>query len=256
MKVSGDIILIVVLAVFAFCQADNVNAKIRKLVLLGDSLMANPYNDFALADKIQAKLVNNETLLILNGGIGGNTIEEILRRTRLTLGLYDVQPHDFVLLFWDSDCSDIDEYSMTPEQKTELRAAYMLHVQQTIEIIREFTMYVSIAGPELLGEGPQSDPSFSCGHWEHKTEMLEDYRNMTHTVANTAGVRYMDMRGAFLSKLPSNWMSCSGALTVDGEHPNDAGADLEASIFAEVLNEWLAPSVSTRASSTKFDEEN
>jgi hypothetical protein len=162
MKVSGYINLILVLAFFAFCHADNVNAKKRKLVLLGDSLMANPYNDFALADKIQAKLVNNETLLILNGGIGGNTIEEILRRTRLTLGLYDVQPQDFVLLFWDSDCSDIDEYSMTPEEKTELRAAYMLHVQQTIEIIREFTMYVSIAGPELLVIKTRIQVVYSC----------------------------------------------------------------------------------------------
>ena len=148
MKFISHKILLVALAFFAFCHAADV--KKRKLVLLGDSLMSYPYRDFALAEKIQSKLITNETLLILNGGVGGDTIEDILRRTRSTLGLYNVQPQDFVLLFWDSDCSDIDEYSMSPEEKAELRAAYMLHVQQTIDIIREFTMYVSIAGPELL----------------------------------------------------------------------------------------------------------
>jgi len=72
-----------------------------------------------------------------------------------------------------------------------------------------------------------------------KVGMLNDYRNMTREVTESNKLKYMDMRQAFLDRIPAGYSQCSGTVTVDGEHPNDAGAQVEATLFAETLNEWL-----------------
>jgi hypothetical protein len=46
-------------------------------------------------------------------------------------------------------------------------------------------------------------------------------------------------RQAFLDKIPVDWSSCSGLLTNDGEHPNEAGSVVEASALASILNLWM-----------------
>ena len=72
------------------------------------------------------------------------------------------------ILFWDSDCSNIDESTMTPAQVAELRANYSLHVYQTIELVVDAGSLLAVAGPELLGEGPIGlQPRF-----QNKTDML------------------------------------------------------------------------------------
>jgi hypothetical protein len=46
---------------------------------------------------------------------------------------------------------------------------------------------MAVAGPELLGEGPVGLPS----RFANKTQMLDDYRDMTRTAALSLGVPYI-----------------------------------------------------------------
>jgi hypothetical protein len=122
----------------------------RKVVLLGDSLISFPFSSNNLEEKIQANIHSNETLLYINAGNAGEKIESIMLRSQQVLLSNKITERDFVILYWDSDCSDIDEYSMGAWDVMLLRARYLKHIQETLDIIRQFTSYVAVAGPTLL----------------------------------------------------------------------------------------------------------
>jgi hypothetical protein len=47
------------------------------------------------------------------------------------------------------------------------------------------------------------------------------------------------MRDAFLEAIPWWWKVARGWVTVDGEHPNDRGTEIEAKLFGNMINYWL-----------------
>ena len=205
------------------------------VVLLGDSLINRPFEMFNLS-----QLLTNLTepppgtnLVFVNSGDNGQEIKDIYARTAAVLAQY--APVWGVVLFWDSDCSNIDESVLTPQQVAALRANYSANLLATERLVLAATPRLAVAGPELLGEGPLGLP----GRFANKTQMLDDYRVLTRAAADEVGVPYIDMRQAFLDDIPAWWLIYAGWVTIDGEHPNDRGTKIEAELFATTINGWL-----------------
>lgn len=202
----------------------------RTVVLLGDSLINHPWQQFNLSSKLDAMV--NQPINWINSGNNGEEIASIEARTAAVLAQY--QPWA-VILFWDSDCSNVNESALTPAEVVALRANYTSNLVSTIKTVLTYGAKMAVAGPELLGEGPVGLPS----RFANKTQMLDDYRDMTRSAALSLGVPYIDMRQAFLNALPAWWFPYCCRVTKDGEHPNDLGTDIEATAFSQVVNIWL-----------------
>ena len=69
--------------------------------------------------------------------------------------------------------------------------------------------------------------------------MLDDYRNMTRDIAVSRGAEYVDVRQAFQNEIPEDWIFYKGIVTCDGEHENEYGTEIVASLFATSLQKWL-----------------
>ena len=95
-----------------------------------------------------------------------------------------------------------------------------------------------MGGPYLLGEGSVGIPARFC----HKTQMLNDYRDMTRMICLEYKVNFMDMRKLALAAIPFYWVYYKGYLTVDGEHENDRGTALVAKEFSRVIKMWFSHS--------------
>lgn len=103
--------------------------------------------------------------------------------------------------------------------------------------------YVALAGVGVLGEGkklfaPHSD------RFIQKESMLNTYNKFNENIANTMGVPFIDVRKAFLSKVPFYQLCYKHCVTYDGEHENNRGADIVAKLFADSLSYWLTSSSS------------
>ena len=222
------------IALVVDCDAVN-----RTVLLLGDSLINRPYNEHNLSGII-ASLVDlppGDSIEYINAGNNGNEIADILARTPQALATYTPWA---TILFWDSDCSNIDESTMTPAQVAQLRQNYTDNVMRVISLVVASKSKLAVAGPELLGEGPLFLPP----RFANKTGMLDAYRVLTRNATEQfAHVPYIDMRFAFMAVLPLGWNAAGPYccyVTIDGEHPNPTGTAIEAQLFAEQINAWLA----------------
>jgi lysophospholipase L1-like esterase len=210
-------------------------AATLNVVLLGDSLINRPTEMFNLT-QLLATLTEpppNTTLNFINSGDNGQEIKDILARTEAVMQQY--APVWGTILFWDSDCSNIDESKLTPAEVDQLRANYSANLLATEKIILSHTPRLAVAGPELLGEGPLGLPD----RFANKTQMLDDYRLLTRAAADAVDVPYIDMRAAFMAEIPDWWLIYAGWVTIDGEHPNARGTQIEAELFATTINVWL-----------------
>ena len=183
--------------------------------------------------------------------MNGDTISAILNRVDSVLA--EIQPQA-VILFWDSDCSDIDEEHLNPKEKQALRETYRSNLLAVSSKILAQGSLLAIAGPELLGEGPKMLDSYWYQHrhgtYLSKTAMLNDYRVINEEVAlQLKSVPYIDIRKAFLDAIPE-WSYNSGCVTLDGEHPNNFGAIIEANLFSYIINQWLRLSRPTMCNNT------
>jgi len=205
------------------------------VVLLGDSLINRPFEMFNLSQLLTdlTEPAPNVTLHFINAGNNGEEIHNIYERTAAVLAAN--APVWAVILFWDSDCSNVDESLLTPAQVAQLRANYSATLLATERLVLAATPRLAVAGPELLGEGPLFLPA----RFANKTAMLDDYRVLTRDAAAAVGVPYIDMRAAFLAEIPPWWLIYAGWCTIDGEHPNDRGTQIEAELFATTINGWL-----------------
>ena len=201
-----------------------------KVAFIGDSLINRPYLKYNLTDKIQA-LLPDLKLSISNYASDGSVIKNIKNSLNQML----ISKPDAVLLFWDSDCSDVDESSMSYPEVMELRANYTRNLEEVIEHVLTAKVFLAIAGPGVLGEASLGKPSRFWG----KTNMLNDYREINRVVAGKYDIPYIDVREAFLRAIPSSqWWYC-GFVTVDGEHLNERGTTIVSLLFAETIKNWF-----------------
>ena len=63
----------------------------------------------------------SETIQVVDAGINGNRIADI--RERLDRDVLDLLP-GAVVLYWDSDVSDVDETTLKPDKVRQLRVVY------------------------------------------------------------------------------------------------------------------------------------
>lgn len=211
----------------------------KTIVLLGDSLVNRPYIYHDMKNKIMKFLIsrfitiNDNDISILNYGIDGNKIFEIFRRTENML--VEANP-DAVILYWDSDISDIDESILSNDEISALRSFFYQNVTMTCEMILKFKANISlaVAGPSVLGEGGLLPLKY-----QNKISMLNDYRNINQRVCSELGIPYIDMRSGFLNDIGNSYYYFKYFHTVDGEHPNDRGTLVESSLFASQINFWM-----------------
>lgn len=200
------------------------------VALIGDSLISRAYRDFDLTGKVEA-LLPDYKLTFSNYAFSGARILDV-KTSQIDQAL-ETNP-DIVLLFWDSDCSDVNERNMTLLQTHELRKSYTSNLEYVIKAVLNTGAYIAVGGPEVLGEGPIKPRRF----WG-KNPMLDDYRQINIDVTNSLKVYYMDIRQAFLDIIPFWWLFNSKYLTVDGEHENSRGTEIVASFFADAILNFI-----------------
>ena len=204
------------------------------VALIGDSLWHKPCGSFDLIGKLNA-LLPDYNIIFHDYGSNGAKIQDIY--SKLVTDVIHTKP-DAYLLFWDSDVSDINEQEMTEDQITQIRMDYTNTLNKLVETILETNSYLAIGGPEILGEGWLGKPQY---FW-FKREMLDDYREINRNVASAYNVPYVDIRQAFLDAIPHWHIYYKNYLTTDGEHENEAGTNIIASMFAmfaSALAKWL-----------------
>jgi hypothetical protein len=110
------------------------------VVLLGDSLVT---------EDLFPTLINgylpNYKLKVSASGMPGNRIHDIKARLNDVLK----QKPDGVILLWDSDCSDVDEWALKQSKINILRESYRTNVTSVASAILKSGAYVAIAGEEL-----------------------------------------------------------------------------------------------------------
>lgn len=211
----------------------------KNVVFLGDSMIHKPTRWHGLFHKIQDLLItstvyNNVTKVnLIDEGQTAATIDKIFKR--LSQVFQSHCPIAAVILFWDSDVSDVKEYGLSSEEIEKIRFQYLETLNSTISIILQTGASLAISGPGTLGEGKKY---FLPKKWKYKHGMLEDYHKITQNIATQFGIPYLDMRKSFFND-EGRYFIYSAFDTIDGEHPNQRGTLLQASIFAAQINAWL-----------------
>jgi hypothetical protein len=188
--------------------------KTYKVVLLGDSLIGKPFERFQLDQKIKAYLprYNLDIIRCAENGARIAGIRDII----MPECALPATP-DAVILFWDSDCSDVNEDEMDSEGVKDTRAAYYSGVVATINQLTQTGAFVAIASPGVLGEGAKLFAP-KQQRFQNKEEMLDDYSEMNKQVANVFDIPFIDIRAAFMAYVPAYQLCYSLCVTTDGEH--------------------------------------
>ncbi len=204
-----------------------------RIVFVGDSLVHRSAVDYGMLDAIRDSLAArhpSRSFEVVDAGANGDRIVDIRRRLdEDVLGLHP----DAVVLYWDSDVSDVDESGMSPEGVRHLREAYEQAVAAVLQRLAASGAEVVMSGPTLIGE--RRHPRNA------KDAQLDSYRDINRRLANKAGIPYLDTRHAFQSRRPPGAPAATdrGLLTEDGEHLNALGAGLARSLFVAALDAWL-----------------
>ena len=205
--------------------------------VIGDSLMERPMREFNLFHKIKKYAggdINFECFA------QGGTMIKGIKENQLKPALEslhersDIQHTRVVLMLWDTDISDVDESGKSDHDVASLRQDYKKNLRFVIEGVQKSGAHLIMGGPILLGE--QAAKEETPGP---KEKMLDDYREINMDVAKHYGVKYVDLRKSYKDKLPDNCNENSGKLTLDGEHPNNNGAELTAKGFGDALKKYM-----------------
>jgi len=162
---------------------------------------------------------------------------------------------DVVLLIWDSDAVKDTSTDGYPTQ------AYNNSLTKTLNTLLSNHITVLVTSPLLLGEN--EIPFFSP--WSKKVK-LDNYRSVTKEISIQLGAIYVDGRKALLDAIsncgycnsnsysvcsPNGANTCgSGVVTVNGQHLNNNGAQILASLYAHQLNNWFSPNYTANVEST------
>ena len=204
------------------------------MVFVGDSLVHRSAEDHGLLDRVRTELVRRHpgrAFELVDRGVNGNRIADI--RDRLDQDVLDLHPHA-VVLYWDSDVSDVDESSMAPGEVRTLREAYESDLREVLRRLVASGAHVVVSGPTLIGERPRGR--------NPKDAQLDAYRAINRRVAAGTGAAYADTRRPFFARRPRGASPeiDHGLLTEDGEHLNDRGVEVALTAFVDALDRWIA----------------
>lgn len=224
------------------------------VILLGDSLVDVPSERFDLMGKLRRH--HNYSLGYTNCGIGGNSISKIRARigpllsnirkvtgvSNATASIGISAPTNknssvFVILFWQTDASDISEVGMSTAQVASLRDAYKTDLRMVIQHILAAGAYMAIAGPEVV-PWFKYKTFFQILLWllGERSDQLDAYRQMNIDIASEVRMQYIDVRSAFLTAMKSS--ARSPTIYLDAEHPNNYGTEILARLFGQAIRQW------------------
>jgi lysophospholipase L1-like esterase len=206
----------------------------ERIVFFGDSLVHRSEKDHGLLSALQARLARRypqRRFELVDKGRNGNRIADL--RSRVEGDVIELRPA-LVVLFWDSDCSDVDERGHTTAEVDRLRSDYERDLTDVVSRLKQAGADVLVSGPALIGEGVR-------GANARDTE-LDAYVEINRRVAAARGVRYLDARSSFLAWLHRHADQTRRGrllLTEDGEHLNARGTALLARRFLVELERWV-----------------
>jgi lysophospholipase L1-like esterase len=209
-------------------------------VFVGDSLVHRSAADHGMLRSVRETLARrhpSHTIEVVDAGINGSRIADI--RERLARDVLDLHPHA-VVLYWDSDVSDVDETALNASERQTLRAAYEVDLRTVCSRIQASGAYVAMSGPTLIGERPRRR--------NPKDAELDAYRAINRRIASSLKIPYIDTRRALFARRPAGTPLdvARGLLTEDGEHLNARGVFVVESLFVEALDGWLTVLGSSR----------
>lgn len=215
-------------------QDSSTPIQTYRITFLGDSLINIPKDSYDLFGRLQRhfKTIN---LNITDHTIGGNLISHMRKTVHK-----DVPPHsaDMVILFWDSDISDLFESQLTSEEIQLKRQTYFNDIIYVINAVKEAGVpYIAIAGPTVLGGGLCCD-SILPVIIRNKREMLKDYLQMNQEAAKSLNIPYINIHQLFTNAIPFYWFLATSRVTYDGENPNYRGTGIIAYAFAKQISQW------------------
>lgn len=215
------------------------NIPTYRLTLIGDSLIHRPFKEFNLGGRLQHRFTT-VNLNITENAESDQTIAECYQNINADVPFDSA---DMVILYWDTDVSDYNEYAMADEEIAIKRSYYRSNLTAVINAVQAANVSkMAISGPTILGEGLFFRQYLYVSR-ENKKSMLNDYRQINIDIAEELGVDYIDMRKAYLQALPAYWFFPAYHLTLDGEHPNDRGTGIIVKQFAKQISEWTGAPV-------------
>jgi lysophospholipase L1-like esterase len=206
---------------------------IVRIVFVGDSLVHRAQVQHAFLTRVRQRLERSmpgRTFDVVDAGVNGNRIADI--RDRLQSDVLDRHP-SAVVLYWDSDVSDVDEAAMSAAEVQATRAAYTRALDEVLGRLASSQAHVIVSGPTLLGERPHGR--------NPKDEQADAYRRINRRAAVRFGATYVNTRRTFQEGRPPavDPTVDRGFLTEDGEHLNERGARVAADMFVRSLEAWL-----------------
>ncbi len=205
-----------------------------RIVFVGDSFVHRSLKGHGVLEALRDELERRHPgydVTVTEAGVNGDRIGDILQR--LDDDVLALRP-EAVVLYWDSDISDVDERGMAPAEVRDLRATYEANLREVLTRLVASRAFVVMSGPTLIGERPHGQ--------NPKDPQLDAYRRINRKVARALGVRYVDTRRAFFAARPADAPPdvSKGLLTEDGEHLNERGALLAEQLFSRPLDLWLS----------------
>jgi len=199
-----------------------------RIVFFGDSLVHRSNGDHGLLDLVRRDLERRERsrrFELIEAGKNGDRIGDLKKRLRKDV--LDLRP-SAVVLYWDSDASDVDEAGFGPAQLAAVRDAYQRDLAEVLEALERAGAYVIVTGPTLIGERPRGQ--------NPKDAQLDAYASLNRSVAMRFGARYLDTRRLFFER---DALGAGDPLTEDGEHLSANGVRLVAREVSRALHRWL-----------------
>jgi lysophospholipase L1-like esterase len=199
-----------------------------RIVFFGDSLVHRSDGDHGLLDLVRRGLERRERsrrFELVEAGKNGDRIADL--KKRLQKDVLDLRP-SAVVLYWDSDASDVDEAGLGPAQLAAVRGAYERDLAEVLEALERVGVYVIVTGPTLIGEKPRGQ--------NRKDAQLDAYASLNRSLAIRFGARYLDTRSLFFAH---EARGTADPLTEDGEHLSATGVRLVAREVLRALHRWL-----------------
>jgi lysophospholipase L1-like esterase len=208
--------------------ADGATPPLERIIFFGDSLVHRSDGDHGLLALVRGGLEERERgrrFELIEAGHNGDKIADL--KKRVNEDVLARRP-SAVVLYWDSDVSDVDEGRLSPAQFAAVRAAYESNLSDVLRALVRARAHVIMTGPTLIGEKRRGQ--------NPKDAQLDAYAALNRRMAADSGVRYLDSRHAFFARETA---ATDGPLTEDGEHLSAAGVRLLAHEVLRALHHWL-----------------
>jgi len=216
-----------------YTYSETFHSNTTNIVLIGDSLLREPSINFDLIGLLHSNL-RKYNLAFDVVAESGSKIHDINGFLYKALAL---KP-DGVILFWDSDVSDVDISALSQNQLNSFKAEYSEQLELFIKSTNSSGVSViGISGPSILGESWFGLPSA----WWNKKYWIDEFIQLTSDKAKSHGIPYVDMKQQFLNAVnAAGRITYCGYLTFDGEHPIGSGTKIMAAQFATLIKAWIA----------------